>query len=340
MNRVFIRGTAVERSWADRSKNLSEFIFSTVTQALKNSGTDIADVDSVIVAAHDLVDGRSLSSMVTAPAAGAYLKDEVRLGDDGAAALVVGAARVRSGASRCTLVAAWGRVSEGDPEAISNALFDPFFARPLGMTEVAVSALRASAALQRFPGYAQWREAAAERRPSWRGDAGRSGAPLPLRSAEVPVWGDVAAAVVLSAEPDAVEVLGVGMGTEPFYLGDRQLLDLPSLRQASVHALRMAGCSTTAVDVVEVDGLTLFDEALALEAVGWAEPGEGMRALATSPNVNAAGGYNAGYAAPAMGLVRICEATVRLQSSGSVALATGSSVVAAQTHTAVVVANV
>ena len=54
---------------------------------------------------------------------------------------------------------------------------------------------------------------------------------------------------------------------------------------------------------------------------------------------NSDGGYARGYAAPAMGLVRICEATKRLQASGTAALATGSSVVAAQSQAAIALAR-
>jgi acetyl-CoA acetyltransferase len=88
----------------------------------------------------------------------------------------------------------------------------------------------------------------------------------------------------------------------------------------------------------------LFDEAIGMEAVGIAAKGGGFKALADDPRSNPSGGAAAGYCAPAMGLVRIVEAVIQLQGrAGAVqvprarrALATGSCVVAAQTHTAVV----
>jgi acetyl-CoA C-acetyltransferase len=339
MQRVYVRGSAVHRSWAVASMSLPDVIFSTVRRALDDAGVGISDVDSVVLGAHDLTDGRSLSSMITAPAAGAYGHDEVRLGDDGASAFVVATARVRAGGSRCAIVAAWGRASEGNPDAIANALFDPFFTRPLGMTEIAVSALRAGAALARYPGYGTWRERAAERRTGQEPAGERATAALPLRPHELPVWSDVAAAVVLSAEPGPVEVRGVGMSTEPYDIGDRDLLGLPALRAASRQALRAAELAIGDVDVLELDGLTLFDEALALEAAAVVPAGAGMEAIAQRANVNIDGGFAAGYCAPAMGLVRICEAARRLQASGTTALATGSSVVAAQSQAAVALAR-
>lgn len=336
MQRVYVRGSAVHRSWGVDSMSLNDLIFSTVRRALDDAGVTLSDVDSVVLGAHDLTDGRSLSSMVTAPAAGAFGKDEVRLGDDGSSAFVVATARVRAGGSRCGIVAAWGRASEGDPDAIANALFDPFFTRPLGLTEIAVSALRAGAALARYPGYGSWRERAGARRAAGQVPAGpRATAALPLRPDELPVWSDVAAALVLSAEPAAVEVRGVGMSTEPYQIGDRDLLGLPALRAASRQALRAAGMAIGDVDVLELDGLTLFDEALALEAVAVVPAGAGMQAIAQRGDSNVDGGYAAGYCAPAMGLVRICEAVRRLRASGTAALATGSSVVAAQSQAAI-----
>lgn len=340
LQRVYVQGTAVSRSWADASVSLNDLIFATVRRALDDAGVAIADVDSVVLGAHDLTDGRSLTSMITAPAAGAFMKDEVRLGDDGASAFVVATARIRAGSSRCAIVAAWGRSSEGDPDAIANALFDPFYTRPLGMTEIAVSAMRAGAALARYGEYRDFRERAASRRKVLHQPAGRrAGNAPPLRVDELPVWSDVAAALVISAEPSPVEVRGIGMSTEPYQIGDRDLLKLPALRDAARQALDAARISVDDIDVFELDGLTLFDEALALEAVGAEPTGGGMAAIAVRTNSNVDGGFAAGYCAPAMGLVRICEATRRLRGRGSAALASGSSVVAAQSQAAIALAR-
>jgi acetyl-CoA acetyltransferase len=116
------------------------------------------------------------------------------------------------------------------------------------------------------------------------------------------------------------------------------------LRRAAHEALRESTFASNELDVVEVDGITLFDEAVALEAIGFAPKGDGLKTLASDRRVNPSGGSAAGYCAPAMGLARIVEATLQLQGrAGAIqlsgarrALASGSSVVAAQTHTAVV----
>ncbi|HEX4109243.1 MAG TPA: hypothetical protein VHX88_13990 [Solirubrobacteraceae bacterium] len=343
MTAAYLRTAALELSWADASRSLQDLIFSVARRALDESGVEFERLDSVVLAAHDMVDGRSLSSMVSAPAAGSYLRDEIRLSDDAAAAVATASMRVRAGLSRECMVCAWARASEGDGERISTALFDPFYARPLGLTELSVSALRASVALREFPAYAGGREAAAERRAGQaaedpRAPAGHAApvpAPLPLRAAELPRVCDIVCALIVSAERTDVRIAGHGMSCEPYWPGDRDLLALPALRDATERALRSAARAPAEVSLYELDGLTLFDEALALEAVGGARHGQGMASVAEA--MNPCGGYALGYCAPAMGLVRVAEAARRLRERGAgLALASGSSTVAAQTQTALV----
>jgi hypothetical protein len=334
MRPAYLHGSAVSIGWRDASASLTDLIYACVSAALRDAGIRAADLDAVVLAAHDIVDGRGLTSMVTAPAAAAYLKDETRLGDDGALAFLLGDARIRSGSAD---------TSEGQPDEIAHALFDPFTARPLALTEIAVSGLRATQALAELPGYREHRAAAATRRGAAAGRADgtadparRPAAAWPLGAGDLPEWADVVAAVVLRSERSAVRVAGVGASTEPFELGDRNLMGMPALREASSRALTMAAVPAADITVLELDGLTLFDEALAAEAVGAAPPGGGMELLASGTQVNPDGGSAAGYGAPAMGLVRICRARERLLAGGGLALATGSSVVAGQGQAAIV----
>jgi hypothetical protein len=92
----YIEGAALEISFADGRRNLQELIFDTVRAAGDDSGQPMHEIDSVVLAAHDLADGRSLSSMVTSPAAGACLRDEIRYGDDGAGALAAAVTRLEA----------------------------------------------------------------------------------------------------------------------------------------------------------------------------------------------------------------------------------------------------
>ncbi|MCW2757143.1 MAG: acetyl-CoA acetyltransferase [Nocardioidaceae bacterium] len=350
MTDLYIEGVTLSVSWRDTSLSLTDLIFETVRGAVDDSGQEMESIDSVVLAAHDLVDGRSLSSMVTAPAAAAYLRDEIRYGDDGAGAFAAAMTRLEAGHNQRTVVAGWGRASEHDVVAFSHSLFDPFIAGPVGLDELAVSALRAQTWIQRH-GSPDRERAAIERRAraarnprSVSANDIRQSPPYPLTVDDLPRWADVAVGLVMSTEPGGVRVAGMGQSTDPYHLGDRDLVGMPALVDAVGKALAEAGTTVADLDVVEIDTLTGFDEALAVEAIGLTPPGTGFGYAADTPGFNPSGGSAAGYCAPAMGLARIAECVLQLRGSAGAtqvdgarrALATGSSTIASQTHTAVV----
>jgi acetyl-CoA C-acetyltransferase len=343
---VAVEGVALELTSADRRRALPELIFSCVSAALADAGATLRDMDAVTIACEDLIDGRSLSSMITGPAAGAYLRDETRLSEDGLAALSLAAAQLQSGTFERVLVAAWGRPAEADPEPASAAAFDPFTTQPFGLTDLTVSALRASAYLRRY-GTSPGRDAAgrddderaraglvlagrdravrvrrerADRNPRANRVPVRSvPAPYPLHPAELRTETDAVAAVVLRRLPPGeaearglARITGVGHGTESYHLGDRLTSGLPSARTAAEHALGQAGRTLDDVEVAEVAGRTIWDEVQLLESVGLAGPGAGFKALADDPRLNPSGGAAAGDCAPASGLVRFAETALQL----------------------------
>ena len=348
---VYIEGVALEFSWADSRRSLTELIFATVSKAVDDAGKGYDGIDSVVLAAHDLVDGRSLSSMVTAPAAGAYLRDEVRFSDDGAGAFAAAVARIEAGEAERCIVAAWGRASEHDVEEFSRALFDRIFLAPLGLEELHISALNAQKwrlnggdASQVDAAQAR-RSTAAQSNPRALHQGGRRSTPAyPLASDHLPLLADAVAAVIISKHPSGVKVAGMGLSSEPYWPGDRGVAKAPALRRAAERALAEAQIDIGAIDLFEMDGMTLYDEAIALEAIGLAAPGDGMRVLAEDARCNPSGGSMSGYGVPAMGLARIVEATLQLrgtagpiqQGSPRTAMASGLSVTAAQTQTVIV----
>jgi acetyl-CoA C-acetyltransferase len=240
-----VEGVAVELTSADRRRALPELIFSCVSAALADAGCVLRDVDAVTIACEDLIDARSLSSMITGPAAGAYLRDEIRLSEDGLAALSLAVAQLESGMFERVLVAAWGRPAESDPELASARGFDPFTTQPFGLTNLTVSALRASAYLRRYGRAAGQHPAGqhpAGQHPAGQGSGDQNGpgtadrdravrarqeranrnpranrvpvrtvpAPYPLRPAELRTETDAVAAVVLRRlAPDAAEARGL-----------------------------------------------------------------------------------------------------------------------------------
>lgn len=346
---AFVHGVALQTSYADGMVSLTDLIYKGVSAALADAGKDMAEVDSVVLAAHDLVDGRSLSSMVTAPAAGAYLRDELRLPSDGLNAVSLAAARLEAGEARLSVVAAWGRSSEGDFDRLSRAAMDPFLHQPLHIDEQQISALRLNAWLHRFPDRETHREAAARTRgarASKNSRALRSGAnakslPYPLRQDDGPLFADIVVAFILGAEETRTRIAAVGHSSEHTDFGQRDLVAMTALRQAADAARNNAGIGNDKLSLVELDGFTLSDEALAVEAIGLCAPGDGFRTYAAAEHINLSGGGAAGWCYPAMGLVRLAECHFRLADNARsgpprYALASGASPLGGQTQSVVV----
>ena len=341
---VFVHGAAVRMSWADASSSLEDLIFTGVTAALSEANLPIDAIDSVVLSAHDMIDGRSLSSMVAAPAAGCYLRDEIRLAEDGLVALSLGAARVAGHESEYTIVAAWGRASEGDFLNVSRASMDPFMEQAFRITESDLSGFRLSRWLTKYGLQHSERDAAARARNSRAGLNPRSvGGISPMLSVNYPLMpfdaprsADIVVAAIIGAPKSKLRVAGIGHGTDSTLFGDRDWLARPALRTAVNQALKEAGCGLADLNLFEIDGMTLSDEALALESLGLAAPGNGFETYARASHINPSGGSAAGWCYPAMGLVRFAECMLRLPDHGTRGIAIGSSPIGAQTQTAIV----
>ena len=229
------------------------------------------------------------------------------MADDAATAVAVAAAQIRAGQARTCIVAGWGRASEGDADRISNALFDPFFAQPLGLTEL--DAVRASARRRRC---ARSRITARARGAAGGGGRVQEGARTTLapRAARCARRRSRRSPTSLrrpcSRRSRATSRWpGSGMSSDPYWPGDRDLLELPGAARRRATGAGAAGARSATSGVFELDGPTLFDEALALRGGRRARRrARGMRALAADPRCLPSGGYAGGACAPAMGLVR------------------------------------
>ena len=353
---VYIHSSVLSIGWEERHFSLSEWVFDIAYQAVEQSSIKISDVDSVVIAAHDLVDGRGLSSMLTAAAAGGYLRDEIRIADDAASALLLADARVRSGSADNVIVVGWGRASEGHQDEIGRLLFDPLYTRPLGMSELAVSGARAQQVLARegaseaLAAAVKSRSVSAARNPRGLGQGGwiPDQTAHPLQAEHLPLYADVRVGMIVSKDASDIKIAGIGQSSEPYSLGERDLVGLPALTQATQRALAEAETTVDDIGHWELDGMTIFDEALACEAVGVAQRGSGLECLATNDHVNASGGSAAGYCWPAMGLVRTAECLSQMRGTAGTnqvarsqrALATGASIVAGQVQTAIALEQV
>ena len=350
----FVHGVAASIGWHERAASLTDLIFRATTDALTDANVDIAQVDSVVLSAHDLVDGRSLSSMVTAPAAGAYLRDEMRLAEDGLAAMSLASARVEAGETEYSIVAAWGRASEGTYSHTSRLAADPFLVQPFGVDEFAISSLRLSAWIGEHGDHLDARRRAqtartqrAARNPRAISTVTRPTVGHPMVSSEAPRFADIVVVAVIGASESAIRIAGVGHSTEVANIGERRLSRMHALQDAVLRARAFDGSSSDRLDVVELAGPCLSDEAIAVEAIQMASAGEGFDAYASSHCVNPSGGSERGWCFPASGLLNFSECYLQLvgraggvQVSGTPrrALATGLSPMGGQVAHAIILA--
>lgn len=102
-----IAGIGVARAGADAAIALTELVFEAASAALADAGPARAGVDGVCLATSDQLDGRAISSMQLAGPSGAYLKDEIKVGDDGSLAFATAVLRIEAGAGDVVLAVSW-----------------------------------------------------------------------------------------------------------------------------------------------------------------------------------------------------------------------------------------
>src|SRR5512137_864876 len=137
MDRIAIIGigqTKYER--AKKGETFADMVFDAATNALEDAGLTISDIDNVVTVSNDFWDGRTISSMAVMDACGSYGKNVSTVEGDGTFGALYGAMRIWSGSFGTTLVVAHSKGSEGSPFLITNAMFDPFYHRPLGLDAI------------------------------------------------------------------------------------------------------------------------------------------------------------------------------------------------------------
>lgn len=277
-------------------RRLEEMVYATACDALDHAGVTRGQLDSVTLGACDELDGRSISSMLMAMPAGAYLTDEIKVTDSGASALCLATARLLSEEFELGMVASWCKSSKTDVEAVMRSRAEPFYTRPIGLNMVVSEALLAQAVTEEFgiteaevvaricDGYAR-----AARNPRGIGHAipnaaAVAGSPIeatPLRTLHRAPMTDGAVCLVVASErwlhrhPGHVplaRIAGVGMATDSYRLDAARLRGMGSIRTAWDKAARMARVSSPGeLQVFELEAQTGFHEAAAVRALGIGE---------------------------------------------------------------------
>jgi acetyl-CoA C-acetyltransferase len=345
MEPVAIVGVGMTRIERERKADgYADLVYEASRAALDDAGMEIEQIDNVITVSNDFFDGRTISSMAIMDACGSYDKNVSTVEGDGTFGAFFGLMRILSGNYGTTLVCAHHKGSESQMQLITNAMFDPIYARSLGVDSVTSSALQARAYMDR---YGVTEEQCAMVSVKNHGNAfANPVAQLPLELTVEKVMSspyiadpikildccpisDGASAVVLASREVAkksakkpVWVKGVAHCSGSYHLGDRDLFDVSALSEAAKKAYSMAGISDPkgGIDLVELYDAFSYMEPMWLEGLGFCAPGEGGKLTESGKTarggelpVNASGGCLSGNPILVAGLNRIIEAALQIR---------------------------
>jgi len=341
---VAIVGSGMTRlGEAGKGKKLEDMVFEATASALRDACITQQEIDSTVLVGCDEFDGRSISSMLLATAGGSYLKDEIKVTDDGTHGLILAAMRILSGCYELSVVVGWCKPSEAPVSNVMNMRWDPFYHRPFGLNHISASALMAGAYLAKYNDSAE--AAAAVVVKNRENGAGNPKAHLrnpvtidevrdsmliswPLRELDCAPESDGACALVLASAKKAGEIRknpvwikGFGWAVDSYYPGERNLYESPSLRAAANMAYRQAGIENPVkeIDLAEICDFTSYHELIACEALGLCGPGGAARLLQEGTTrrdgafpVNPSGGLLSANPFVAAGLFRAAEACLQV----------------------------
>jgi len=326
------------------SKSLNEIIFQVSRAALDDAGIEREAVDNVVLAASDQLDGRAICSMVLACPAGAYLKDEIKVCQDGSTAVAMAYMRLASNVYDVSLVVSWTKCSETPVLQVTNLSCEPFFNRPIGLNYISTAALQAGVYTNSF---GVTPEDAAKVIIKNRANGAKNplshlkqpvtadeikNSPLvawPLRRIDLPPESDSACALVLVSSNHVrkigrspVWISGIGWATDTYYLGSRNLNHIESLQGAAKMAYRMAGINDPRkeIDLIEIQEITAYHELMNYEALGLCNAGEGKCLIEQGVTlrdgdlpVNLSGGALCSNPVFCGGLIAVAEAAMQIR---------------------------
>jgi acetyl-CoA C-acetyltransferase len=363
----------------NRKDSASDMIFETASLALKDAGINQQDIDTVVMAESDQVDGRIIAAMYSALPAHCFGKDEIRVEEDGASALALAYMRCLSGNFETALVIGWGMCSQTNLDVVTKLSFEPYYHRPFGLNWITAHSVQAQSYMDKWGITAE--QAAKVTMKNRSNAVNNETAHLrtkvdieevlqseyvswPLRRMNIPPHSDGACAVVLTTEENAKKkgwpvfawVKGVGWSNDTYYMGDKDLWRLSSLEAAAKRAYTMAGIQNPVkeLDVAEIYDVTSFHELMEYEALGFCKEGEGGKfidsgatSIAGEIPVNPSGGMLSSNPYTAVGLYRVAEAALQVSGragdrqvpNAKVALAHGMSGMCGQSNCVIILSN-
>ena len=325
----------VYASNATEKWSLEEILYEVTQQALKSAGLTIEDIDGIMVGSNDQIDGRAISIMAASGSVGGVDRDILSTPSAGEHAFVMGVLRVASAQFETQLVVSWGPTEAHSLPEVERLAADPYFHRRLPLDDLSSFALQANALVAKEPLaqslaaalVAQNRARGAKAYPESAGAADSEAQITASKPARWPVQAGMlrapvtsAVALVLASEDHVKKagvknpawIRGMGWATEAAFLGDRDLTAATALKAAAQQAFSEAGISGVAqVDVAEISGPTPYQELIAYQALGIAEPAAWTDLVRGKPgrlNINPSGGLASINPVFCGGLVRVAEA--------------------------------
>jgi acetyl-CoA C-acetyltransferase len=323
-----------------------ELVYQVSKEVLEKAKIDIKDVDSVISASCDTVDGISISNAFVAEAMGAFMKEESKVEQDGIYALMYAYHRLLIGHWRTALVVAHGKTSDAGEAFYSNMSCDPFLLRPLGLEQISAAALQAQVYCDKYK--VSEKDAAKVVIKNRKNGALNKYAQLkspvtldevmnspylasPIKKLDSPAYSDGAAAVLLATEEFAKSVCknpvwieGVGFYQDVYYPGYKDLSKSISCQLAAKKAYSEAGIKEPLkeIDFAEISENFSFYELMLYENLFLCKEGEGKKLIQDGITeidgkfpVNPSGGTLCANSIMVAGLVRIIEAVRQLTNS-------------------------
>ena len=344
--KVAIVGYAQSKHEGNKDSSREMMIFDVVTDVLKMAGLSKADVDTVITAQNDYLDGRTISNMRTVEPVGAHLKDESKVEMDGAVAALYAYMRILSGDHDVALVVGSSMASTYPAYIPGILTLDVTYDYPMGLlNEVSAAALQATCYMEKY-GVSEEEIAKisvknlrnAAKNPfamrqmpkiTTKKVLGSKMLYSPVRELNAYPLTDGACGILLASEERAKEITdspvwieGVGNCQDTYYLGERTLSGCDSLKLAAENAYEMAGISNPKreIDLVEVSENFSHEELIFYEALGLCKEGEGKKLIDDGITdidgelpVNPSGGALSANPLCATGLIRIAEATMQIR---------------------------
>jgi acetyl-CoA C-acetyltransferase len=345
LRRVAIVGYAQSHHQHNMQKTREDMVFEVCKEALQHAGILRDDLDTVITASTDFLDGRTISNVFLSMAVGAFLKDESKVEEDGAFALYYALMRILAGTHDVALVEAHTQGSTFNPHQVTCYTLDPLFDRQIGvLNDVAAAALQARMYMNRYSVSEEHlamvalknitnasRNPYAHRKMPDVSMEGVMNSKLlydPVRELMMSPISDGACAVILASEKRAKEITdkpvwieGVGCCQDP-YIRDRNIENLDSLASATRTAYKMAGIKEpfSELDIAEISEKFAHEELMMYEALGLCKAGQGKNLIEKGNTrrdgevpVNPSGGALGADPVCATGLIRVIEAAKQIR---------------------------